>query len=1020
MFSKTPRQTIFDTVSSTPGPGAYNPKDTKGTMAQGNINFNRQSERFRREDSNLSTCSTSTTGSASSFRRPVASSRATRLQDRLRTFEQQIREREQIIARLRMDRSATLTRYQTLFDAYKHLRRVSAQSIPAHKLPKDISQEIMRALQEEKTQTKDESRPSMSEGEIKETMTTFIVEMEQDEDPRIALLESEKAAIEVTLVDVSTKLRCQKRLKELEQEREKLNQDMQESALEIGRLKGCLRAAEVKDVELRSQLDRANAVVDSLSSSSTNKDERLFATLTELCETKGQVVALESSLAQQASRHDEARAKYEDNVTQLKAQIEAKDRSLKELTESLTEKLAERERLTRELMNTSTELNKLVQENNALEQKTNVADAELEDLRAKCRKRKVDIAALDEELRSMKGNYDQTKTRLLVAEQEVEKLREELKVQLRSGGEFRSDAERQLRQSQANFERQLDEAAKKYDSLAAQKAEVEAELRIAASNMRIFERQVQERDELLEKGQRERLGLEEQICGRIGELESLNKQLSEKSEKITTLEDKVCQLQAAEEAVSAQIIETEEKCQDIIELAENRLNEIRQLEGEVRALKAANAYLEASLKGALDQLARADERQRTTEQESSQIKLLHLATTAELEHLKGALDKAREDTSEIDALREELSSAERVKAALSTRVAELEGDTATWTRVKNSLQQQLREFDERNCRAQEIHDEELRQAKAQIQLLEQELQRTKKNHEDELAQMKASFEADRQKIDESTSARLRSFQEKFEREKNEAVDSLRQEAERFQSDRAALISETESLKSQLGSADVELKQLRQSKTEAEFFSHKCRELEAETEKLRGNVSMLQEEVGTARQNLVYVQQHLDDERRANEAHATLTLAMINAHCSGGGERVEALQAENDKLKHHLDSVTQLLNTLENGIESSEKQKSVYVSSLAETQEQIRRLVGHSNNKQRIQYVGKLQQENRELKEEQVKLRAKVDASTKRLAQLEQQLRRAREHENRLDHTAATAAMHAASHVSNTSAFPKMC
>lgn len=107
------------------------------------LNFSR----FRREDSNLSTCSTSTTGSASSFRRPVGPSRANKLQDRLRTFEQQIRERDQIISRLRMDKNATLTRYQMLVDAYKHLRRVSAQCVPAHKLPKDISQEIMRALQ---------------------------------------------------------------------------------------------------------------------------------------------------------------------------------------------------------------------------------------------------------------------------------------------------------------------------------------------------------------------------------------------------------------------------------------------------------------------------------------------------------------------------------------------------------------------------------------------------------------------------------------------------------------------------------------------------------------------------------------------------------------------------------------------------------------------------------------------------------------------------------------------------------
>lgn len=289
-----------------------------------------------------------------------------------------------------------------------------------------------------------------------------------------------------------------------------------------------------------------------------------------------------------------------------------------------------------------------------------------------------------------------------------------------------------------------------------------------------------------------------------------------------------------------------------------------------------------------------------------------------------------------------------------------------------------------------------------------------KAHEDELVQLKLSFEVDRQKIDDSTTARLHELQEKLDREKHDAVSAVQRENELLKNDRGALVSEKEALRTQLADRDSEIVELRQSKAEAEFFSHKCRELESETSQLRESISMLQDDVASSRQELTYVQRHLDEERRANEAHATFTLAVINSQCSGGGERVEALQAENDRLRHHLQSVTQLLDTLENGIESSEKQKSAYVSSLAETQEQIRRLVGHTNNKQRIQYVGKLQQENRELKEEQAKMRAKVDASNRRVGQLEQQLRRYREHENRLDHTGVNTPSHP-----NVSMFPRM-
>lgn len=99
--------------------------------------------RFKREDSSLSTCSSSTANSARSV---TQAARCAKLQERLRTFEVQIRERDQIISRLKMDKAAVSSRCQVLMDAYKQLRRVSVQSIPSQKLPKDISQEIMRML----------------------------------------------------------------------------------------------------------------------------------------------------------------------------------------------------------------------------------------------------------------------------------------------------------------------------------------------------------------------------------------------------------------------------------------------------------------------------------------------------------------------------------------------------------------------------------------------------------------------------------------------------------------------------------------------------------------------------------------------------------------------------------------------------------------------------------------------------------------------------------------------------------
>ena len=42
----------------------------------------------------------------------------------------------------------------------------------------------------------------MSENDIKDQMATFIVEMEQADDPRIQVLENEKEALEQTLEEV--------------------------------------------------------------------------------------------------------------------------------------------------------------------------------------------------------------------------------------------------------------------------------------------------------------------------------------------------------------------------------------------------------------------------------------------------------------------------------------------------------------------------------------------------------------------------------------------------------------------------------------------------------------------------------------------------------------------------------------------------------------------------------------------------------------------------------------------------
>lgn len=201
--------------------------------------------------------------------------------------------------------------------------------------------------------------------------------------------------------------------------------------------------------------------------------------------------------------------------TGFQAQVDSKEKTLQELKDNLNEMSTkvqettvalrlsheERERLAKELTSMGNDLNKLVQENTTLEQKNSTAYAELEDLRAKCKKRKADAADLEEQFRTTKANYEKAEAKLVSSEHELAKLRDELQKEIRAGEERRNDFERQLRQSQENFERQLNEATQKFEVLSAQKAEVEAELGIAANNMRTLECQVQERDALLEKRQ---------------------------------------------------------------------------------------------------------------------------------------------------------------------------------------------------------------------------------------------------------------------------------------------------------------------------------------------------------------------------------------------------------------------------------------------------------------------------------------------------------------------------------------
>lgn len=189
-------------------------------------------------------------------------------------------------------------------------------------------------------------------------------------------------------------------------------------------------------------------------------------------------------------------------VHELKDNLNEQSTKLQEEAVALRLSQDERERLSKELLKMGSELSKIMQENSVLEQKSSIVDAELNDLRAKCKKRKADLCELDEELRTMKANYEKASVELSSKEKELAKLRHDLETQIRVGVECQNDFDRQLRQSQDNFERQLEEAAKNYEAVCSQKSDIEAEWKIAVKNVRVLECQVQERDELLEKRHR--------------------------------------------------------------------------------------------------------------------------------------------------------------------------------------------------------------------------------------------------------------------------------------------------------------------------------------------------------------------------------------------------------------------------------------------------------------------------------------------------------------------------------------
>lgn len=279
--------------------------------------------------------------------------------------------------------------------------------------------------------------------------------------------------------------------------------------------------------------------------------------------------------------------------------------------------------------------------------------------------------------------------------------------------------------------------------------------------------------------------------------------------------------------------------------------------------------------------------------------------------------------------------------------------------------------------------------------------------------MRKNFEQDKEKLSQASAEHLREIQGKFSAEKAELtglmrvqesqlsamIEKLKAENELLKSETESLIDSKASFSLQLQAKESEVLHLRNKAAEADFYESKCHEFERQLMQLRENLAIFHEDIQISRQELLETQQALEHAKKANEAHAMFTLAVINSGI--GNEKAEALQLENDNLRQQLSNLNGLLDTLETGIETSEAKNSVYVKSYAQMQQQIERLVGHSNNKQRIQYVGKLQTENRELKEEQAKLRSKVDAMQKKVSQQELQLRKYRDKENRGESHATT-------------------
>ena len=78
---------------------------------------------------------------------------------------------------------------------------------------------------------------------------------------------------------------------------------------------------------------------------------------------------------------------------------------------------------------------------------------------------------------------------------------------------------------------------------------------------------------------------------------------------------------------------------------------IKSLKLEISAITKLNSEIEGSLQRALSETVVEREKLRALENETSSIRLLHLATTAELEQTKIALENAVEDSTRIDALK---------------------------------------------------------------------------------------------------------------------------------------------------------------------------------------------------------------------------------------------------------------------------------------------------------------------------------------------------------------------------------